>query len=52
MKFLSLSPKAILAVIFNKILDWFQQYIPSKSHQVVYAEIRHAKKQPALREPN
>ena len=40
MKFLSLSPKAILAVIFNKLLDWFKQYKAFKKHEVIYVEIR------------
>jgi hypothetical protein len=49
MKFLSLSPKAILAVIFNKILDWFKQDNAPKNHKVVYVEIQRVNK---LSRPN
>jgi len=50
MNFLSLSPNAILAVIFNKILDWFQQSKASKKPEVIYVEIHRIKKQPGKNE--
>ena len=51
MKFLSLSPKAILTVIFNKILDWFQQDIVSENPKVIYVEINQVRKQPVSNKP-
>ena len=48
MKLLSLSPLAPLAVIFNKLLEWFHQNRHQENHQVIYVSTSSINEHPLL----